>query len=305
MSAAAYVAEEMKKEGEPRLLALGDLLAEFEEHATALHEAKQTGKPIGPVTAFENVNLELGGAFAPGLHIIHGEAGAGKTAFALQTACQCQCPALFLSCEMGPIELLRRIASRVTGEFLGRFKTGEYPPAKAVGFIKQGIASAPLLRIADATDNPASHGWIETTARFLQRSSESGHILIVVDSVHSWAEAVYENLTEYDALSLGLADLKKIASRLNCPVLGIAERNRASMTKGGLSASAGNRKFEFKSETVLDLSHEKEGQGAEDAEGWADIKLTFAKNRNGAKGKPVKLRFNGQMQKFDQRLRGW
>jgi replicative DNA helicase len=206
---------------------------------------------------------------------------------------------------MGPLELLRRVAARVTGEYLNRFKSGEYPPDKAVGLIKRAIVSAPHLRIADATDHPALPDWIEKVARAIQKTSEVGHLLIVVDSIHAWAEMVYDHAAEYDALNLGLSDLRRIASRLNCPVLGVAERNRTSMQKGGLSAGAGSRKFEYKSESVLDLKHEKEGPDAEDADGWAEIKLAFAKNRNGAKGKVVKLRFHGAMQKFDQRTRGW
>src|SRR5207247_9827457 len=57
---------------------------------------------------------------------------------------------------------------------------------------------------------------------------------------------------------------------LQCPVLAIAERNRAKMSVGGLDASAGSRRFEYGAESVLALNREKD----EGADGEAKITLT-------------------------------
>ena len=60
------------------------------------------------------LDKNLGGRVAPGLSVIYGGPGIGKTAFALQTAATCGFPALYVSCEMSALELLRRIIARVT-----------------------------------------------------------------------------------------------------------------------------------------------------------------------------------------------
>src|SRR5215210_2017722 len=86
----------------PRLLLLPALLDDFAADAAAAHEAYRTGKPRGPVSGLGRLDQELGGCFAPGLHILHGNTGTGKTAFVWQIAATTPCPAQFVSCEMGP-----------------------------------------------------------------------------------------------------------------------------------------------------------------------------------------------------------
>src|SRR5690349_126228 len=109
----------------PRIVRLGDLLGEWEADAHAAYAARVSGQARGPVTGLLRLDQELGGALTPGVHIAHGQPGAGKTAFALQAATRCDCPCLYVTAEMSPLELLRRIAARVTETFLGRLKSGE------------------------------------------------------------------------------------------------------------------------------------------------------------------------------------
>lgn len=84
-----------------------------------------------------------------------------------------------------------------------------------------------------------------------------------------------------------------LAQQLNCPVLGIAERNRAAMDKGGMAASAGSRKFEYAAETVLDLSRSDDGP-----DGEVTVTLAIQKNRNGGTSENVQLVFDGSHQHF-------
>src|SRR4051812_32868136 len=90
----------------PRLARLGDLLADWEADARAAHAARVEGRPRGPVTGLAPLDQELGGALPAGVTAAHGGPGVGKTAFALQTAASCGAPALFITCEMAPLELL-------------------------------------------------------------------------------------------------------------------------------------------------------------------------------------------------------
>jgi len=226
--------------------------------------------------------------------VLHAGPGVGKTAFALQVAALSSFPALYLSAEMGALELFRRITVRVTSTFLGRLRSGELEPAASLALARRAAASAPLLTLADATQAWAPPEWIMQTAQLVQ--ADASHLLLVVDSVHSWAEFEPDGAAEYDALNAGLAALRRIARTLTCLIVAIAERNRPSMKEGGLSASAGSRKFEYGGESVLSLSRDKEAAG--DAAGDVAVTMMIEKNRNGAPGKKIKLLFNGALQRF-------
>ena len=138
-----------------RLMPRADVLSAFRYDAAAAADARASGVPRGPLTGFTLLDRELGGALAPGVHVLHGTPGAGKTAFALQIAAQCQCPALFVTCEMAPAELLRRHTARISGTFLGRLKSGEMSAADAEQSARDALEAAPLLNFVDATQAPA------------------------------------------------------------------------------------------------------------------------------------------------------
>jgi replicative DNA helicase len=160
--------------------------------------------------------------------------------------------------------------------------------------VRRAAATAPNLALADATLAFASPEWIKDAA--LATRGEAEHLLIVVDSVHSWAEMAPGDLPEYEALNAALASLRALAGALSCPVLAIAERNRASMKGGGLSAGAGSRKIEYGAVSVLDLARDLDKPA--DSAGEVEVTLTLAKNRHGAAGKKVHLRFHGAFQRF-------
>lgn len=281
----------------PTITRLGDLLSEWEEDATAAHLAHKNGTPRGPVTGLPKLDRDISGALQPGMHIIHGQPGAGKTAFVLQIAGMCGCPCLYVTCEMGTLELFRRITARVTGTFLGKLKSGELMPSQSVAYARQAAAACPQLVLLDATRAYASPSYIYDVATLTR--GDARHLLIIVDSIHSWAEGAYADLggaTEYESLNMGLSALRGLSQRLGCSVLGVAERNRASMKGGGLSAGAGTRKLEYGCETLFDLSRKDDDKP--DANGEFAVTLRIEKNRNGTPGRKHELMFDGAQQKF-------
>jgi replicative DNA helicase len=287
-----------------QLLRLGDALAEFRQDADAAHEARVSGKPRGPITGLSTLDNELSGAFAPGLHFVHGQPGTGKTAFGLQVAAEAKCPAMFVTCEMAPPELLRRHTARTTDTYLGRLKSGEMDGETAEALALRAIKAAPDMSFADATRMtiPAFPRALKPTEpnpnlfEFAQIvRGESKHLLIVLDSLHTWTQSTSAGVSEYEALNSAIYTLQTLASQLRCPILIISERNRDSMKTGGLNAGAGTRKIEYQGESVIDLSRTSDvSEGMNEAE----VTVTLSKNRHGVNGKKIHLLFSGALQRF-------
>ena len=280
----------------PRLYPLENLIDSATAEAEARFNARQAGTPLGPETCLKSITDALGGALAPGIHVLNGKAGAAKTAFALQTACTCRCHALYVTCEMRPTELLRRIAARVTGQYLGRFKSGEMPPDTVRAYFQQAAASAPLLTLLDATAAELTPAFLEQQATALRdkyRADGHEHFLIVIDSVHAWTQGIESAAGEYDKLNASVTATQQLAAKLNAPILCIAERNRVEK-EGGLSSSAGTRKFEYGAESLIEID-KKDDQP--DAKHDLKFEVTISKNRHGATTSK-KLIFNGARQEF-------
>jgi replicative DNA helicase len=280
----------------PRLTRLGDLLDAWRTDAEAAFLARTQGTARGPVTGLPKLDRVLGDVLSPGSHVLHGAPGTGKTALALQIAGSCGCPCLFLSAEMSALELFRRVTARATGVYLGRLKSGELAPDDSLKHAQQAAAAVPDLTIADATRAFASVAWLHQAAAIVR--GDGRHLLLVVDSAHSWSEAMPGDADEYTRLGVALASLRTLARTLDCPVLVVAERNRASMQKGGISAAAGHRSFEYGAESMLELTRDM--TKAPDAVGEVAIGVKVVKNRNGVAGEELSLRFNGALQRFTE-----
>jgi replicative DNA helicase len=155
--------------------------------------------------------------------------------------------------------------------------------------------------IVDATLAYAHQDWIRTQADAIRERLGEAHLLLIVDSLHTWRDPLAGE--EYDRLNRGIAILRVLSADLRCPVLYIAEQNREASKKGGknaesgVNAGAGSRRIEYGAETVVGL---RVTGGQCDYLGNREVTLTLHKNRSGAAGKPIKLQFNGPLQKFTE-----
>lgn len=280
----------------PPLFRLSDVIGEVVAQATAAHEAHVSHTPLGPITGLERTDERLGGAFSNGLTMLLGNTGAGKTAFALQASFKCRCPALLVSCEMSPAELMRRMMANVCSKYLNYFKSGELHPDEVKRMAIQTAEAAPLLALMDATRDYASPGHIIQVADALR--ADHKHLLIIVDSLQSWVESAGTGAMEYEALNAGLAALRRVSHLLNCPIIVVCERNRAGIESGGVNSGAGTRRIEYGAEAVLDLHRDKDAMLT--GSGEVPVTLRFAKNRHGAAGQTVNLHFNGALQRFKE-----
>lgn len=300
--------DKLQSEDRRKAYRLDMLCEEFGAFADNIEHARTTGSLIGPITGFDSVDRELCGALYPGLHVVTGNTGAGKTAFCLQVACQCGFPALYVTCEMSALELLRRITARVTETPLHQFKNPReaLPAALMKKKVEESIRAAPHLVIADSTLAFWDANAILEEAERLKKTLEFEHILVVIDSLHAWASWLPSE--EYDRLNVALKSFRMIAAELKCPVLYIAEQSKAAnmsdaQGKGyGSAAPAGFRGIEYGAESLIGLraKTDEKGKPITDAYGVTPVTLTFHKNRNGAAGKPIPMKFDGAFQKFSE-----
>lgn len=285
--------------------ALAEALAADVAHR---QQERAAGRALGAVSGIKRLDSMLCGAFAPGLHVLQGTPGVGKTAFALGLALDCGCPALFVTCELSPLELLRRMVARVTRTYLGKLKNGD--PNYSAETLRRDLAStvdaAAHLVILDATTAPASLADIGNglqIARVNPADTSSPHALIVLDSIHTWASSLPDDGEEYSRLTSALNDLDTLARKAGAALVGIAEQNRFSQNQkgegGNLQGAAGTRRFEYVAETMLELRKRDKDPDKEDRDGWRYINLHVTKNRNGETG-IIPMQWHGGMQRHRQ-----
>jgi replicative DNA helicase len=292
----------MTEQPKPPVTQLAGLLADFVADAEAAARARESGKPRGAITSLPSLDAALGGYLAPGVHILQAAPGAGKTAFALQVASDCAYPCLYVSAEMGLLELFRRLVARQTKTFLGRLKSGELGGDESKRLALLTVKNLPCLAFMDATLLYAAPIHISDVAESLRKQFQSEHILIVIDSLQIWAKSArrvageLSNTSEYDLLNAGLDAISGVGAKLQCPIIAVSHRNRAgNRSDGGLHAGKGSGDLEYGSESVIDLTRKDE---TPNFDGETNVKATIHKNRHGIPGVSFDFAFSGRLQNF-------
>lgn len=269
------------------------ILAENDE----ILEAERKGLKRGPVTGFESLDETLGGFLRNGVHMVQAAPGDGKTAFCLQVAANCGFPALYVTAEMPPDELIRRSISRVTNEYLGHFGKG-MSREKLLNLFDRTARACPWLAFLDSTRDFIPAEDIQNSAELLLTQSEHRKILLVLDSITDWARSTESGGTEYEQIAYGIRAMGRIAHNLKIPVLAINHRNRASNKEGGGSmfGGKGGGDIEYKGESLIELKAE----GKPDEDGHTKTTLSILKNRHGRSKLDFPLLFEGRVQKFTE-----
>lgn len=279
------------------------------DEAARLWEAKQSGIPAGLLTGFPRLDDAIGTYLQPGIYCIQGSSGVGKSALALQIACNCGGVALFVSCEQSPLEQMHRLMSRLSAEvppgsiYTGHFKDGSTHPDKVKELAEYAAANLPDLLILDATRQPMPAEAVDpelpsiyNTAR---RFKDAGrHILIVIDSLHSWAgSGAYDGINETENLITAITDLQRLSHALNCTVIILNEQTKKANEggEGGLYGGAGTRKIAYCAEAVIELMVKDEDRDTKDE---YMVIAKCQKNRHGRAGKRVALMFKPAVMTF-------
>lgn len=291
----------------PRLMLLSDLVADFVADTEAARKALETGRPRGPITGLSSVDTVLGTYLSPGLHVLQGAPGCGKTALALQIASDCVYPCLYVSAEMPLLELFRRLISRQTRTFLGKLKTGELGGKEAQRLALTTIENLPHMALMDSTLAYADVESICTAAEGLCEAMNAPQALVIIDSLTVWAKAAVKSsmdmmgIGEYEIINQGVLGCTNVANFLKSPVIALSHRNRqGNRSEGGLHAAKGSGSIEYEAESVLDLEHADRDNRTPDINGDVKIKMTAFKNRNGIPNISVPLLFNGRTQTFTE-----
>jgi replicative DNA helicase len=286
----------------PPVTQLAGLLADFVADAEAAARARESGKPRGAITSLPSLDAALGGYLAPGVHILQAAPGAGKTAFALQVASDCAYPCLYVTSEMGLLELFRRLISRQTKTYLGKLKTGELGVSESKCLALRTIENLPNLAFMDGTQLYAAPIHISDVAESLRKQLKSDHVLIVLDSLQIWAKSARRaavelaNTSEYELITAGLDAISSVGARLQCPILAVSHRNRAgNKSDGGLHAGKGSGDLEYGSESVIDLTRKDE---TPNSDGETNVTAKIHKNRHGIPGLSFNFAFSGRTQDF-------
>lgn len=282
----------------PRVTRLADLLDEGLTQATAAYEARRDGAALGPAIACSpKLATELCGALPVGLTVLHGPPGSGKSAFAAQLAAEAGCPALIATFEMPPLELLRRQAGRVTNTYCSKFRTGVLAPSEWLTLMRRAAAAAPRLAILDGTRGSVTPADLREAVDAIR--GDAPHALLVVDSASAWVRSSgLGGANEYEATSAALASLQALSAELRIAIVVVAEQNRANRGEDRQEASAGSRVYEYGAEVVLALV--RDHKALPDVDGAVDVELVLAKNRLGAQGRRIALRFEGGFMRFTE-----
>lgn len=223
-------------------------------HLDALVERRRRGDDKPVATPWESVNAQLGGGFWPGLHVIVGSTGSGKSQFAMQTAMHAATehgtPALYVSLELDALGLRCRAAALVMRAQYDRHEGPNrptFPPPWSAFYT--GRAGIPAAVSAELSRLPFH--WLEPPPRrgfsydaivphveALRARYEAGGyartapVVVVVDFLQLVAapEGVREDTRE--RVSGAAYACREVARTCNAVVLALSSTARAPGNKG-------------------------------------------------------------------------
>jgi len=166
-------------------------VGEFLPAAMARLHARAEGREKPIALPWTSVAKELGGGLWPGLYVLVGNTGSGKSQWALQVALEAAragVPVLYVGLELGRLDLVARLVGLVTKKKWSRLYLGTDPAEMREVEDRHGEALAELGRVHFHLAIAPSHGWsypeldaAATTMREVYPEKKYPSILVVLD----------------------------------------------------------------------------------------------------------------------------
>jgi replicative DNA helicase len=230
------------------------------------------------------IDTLIGGFYGGELYVIAARPGVGKTTIGLQfalTACRDQeKKCVFLTVEMSPVELIRKVVSslsKVDGQKLrnGRFADDDFDMIWAA---TNQLSKLPLRVNATAGRNIAT---IESELRGLHRQGFCEFAVIDYVQLIKAAGKHQSRVTELTEIT---GRIKMLAQELQIPILLLSQINRAAVATRdsipGVHHLKDSGSLEQDADAVLILHRDDDEKSEDKGKYW----LNIAKNRHGNMG---------------------
>ena len=199
-------------------ISFSDALTDF----LVLQDEIQTGVCLFIKTEYKYIDRVLGGGLLnSGFYLLAGRPGMGKTTLGLnivRKVAKKGLPVLFVSLEMSKEQITQKLLALETGlstqELVGKMD------AQAVDRVTEAVTQIHDLPLTLNRKTDATVSDIANMARVVK-----GLALICVDYV-GLIEPDDKRAKPYEGVSQVSRDLKRLAMRLNIPILGLAQLNR-------------------------------------------------------------------------------
>jgi replicative DNA helicase len=305
-----FTAEALLEKAEQKLFEIaGDQIQG--DNAELLHVLKQAMDRIeertvakhavtGASTGFFELDDYMGGLQAGQLIILAARPSMGKTALALNFAdhvgVNLKVPVLFVSLEMGRLELVERLLcarARVDGK---KLRTGQGLGTREMSMLGKGYSEMHTSQIF--IDDTPSRNMLQITANARRLKLRHNLGLIVVDYIQL-VDSEESRDSRQEQIAKISRRMKTLARELELPVIALSQLNRAVENREDRRPRMADLResgaIEQDADVVL-LIHRPEYYDPNDQPGIAEV--IVAKNRNGATG-TVKLTFLKNLTRFE------
>jgi replicative DNA helicase len=212
--------------------ALGLLLARF--------DARRTGRERPISSPWENLNTIVGGGVWPGLHVIVGGTGSGKSQWAMQlslTAARAGTPVLYVAAELDALQLTARAASLLAHLRRAEHEGPSRPSAPPWSAYYTGAATIPpmlgeqLRALPFHWLEPPPHGFPYTALRPHVEALRAvypaaGPVLVVVDFLQLLASPEHTREELRERIGAAAYQCRAIARDCNAVVVALSSTAR-------------------------------------------------------------------------------
>ena len=205
-------------------------------------------------SAFQFLNNSMGG-WRPGLHLIAGEPGSGKSSFALfnaAMAAQEGFSALYLSFDVRAEFLVLKLLCQQASLNSRDVMDGNIPPDTLNAAMTAQEETFSRIKIVEANPELSNESAMEM-ARQLIADSERDRILVIIDYLQIWA-AGSRQFTEFrHEIAKLMTTMRRLALDLDSPVLAISSQNRQHQGEALLQSLEGTSDLEYSADSITFL----------------------------------------------------